>query len=89
MQQEIIAAWMFTVNNQLGMFQNDEKLILNPLISLDDEEENPPPEDVSTGDVLHESAQDVWLKFLTRRYEGVAYYSKEQVMKCFKHNIIT
>lgn len=69
MQQELIQAWMYTVNNELGMFSVNRKQT-NPLIADGCEEQ---------GGACAESPQDVWLEFFIKRFEVIGYYSNEQV----------
>jgi len=68
----MIASWMYTVNNQLGIFHVDTNQSNPLLVDSDGEKSINEP----TGG---ESLQDVWLQFLAKRYKAVRYYSKEQV----------
>ena len=72
----MIASWMYTVNNQLGIFHIDTNKS-NPLLLDNDGEESKVNQ--PTGG---ESLQDVWLQFLAKRYKALRYYSKEQVLLC-------
>ena len=80
-QHEIIAAWMYTANNQLGIFEMDHKPT-NPLLANDSDDEDDTTTSARKSDMRHsdgETLQDVWLQYLTQRYRAVKYYSKEQV----------
>jgi len=68
-QHEIIAAWMYTVNNHLGMFTKDKHEKDSITMTQEDMVQQ------FTCDV---QPQKVWLSFLIRRYEVVSYYSKQQ-----------
>ena len=70
LQHDILSAWLYTVHRKLGMFEEYVPAV-NPL-TLNDYDT-----------IEHRSAnvepQDLWLKFLTERFNVVQYYSMEQV----------
>ena len=69
-QQEINAAWQWTVHRRIGVFSADYDPV-NPLaVSQDHPPTSSPPTVVP---------HDIWLEFLLRRFEVVKYYSREQV----------
>lgn len=68
MQREIVAAWMYTVHQRLGLFSEDKPSFSPLTINESSHEEN----QVS-------GVQDMWLEFLTRRFNVINYYSSEQV----------
>lgn len=67
MQREIVAAWMYTVHQRLGLFSEDKPSFSPLTINESSHEEN----QVS-------GVQNMWLEFLTRRFNVINYYSSEQ-----------
>ncbi|XP_047123411.1 phosphatidylinositol 4-kinase alpha isoform X2 [Hydra vulgaris] len=68
-QQELIGAWLYMVNNKMGMYSEDV-VLPNPLATSYEDRMNMLKE--------YEDVQDIWLQFFIRRFEVVCYYSKEQ-----------
>ena len=81
-QHEIIAAWLYTVNHQLGLFHVTKKPT-SPLVSEQHEGEN----EIQNTHCGGESMQDVWLQFMTKQYKATRYYSKEQVRQIMFHSV--
>ena len=70
---------MYTANNQLGIFEREEKPS-NPLLANDEDDSKEDTSAMKGKDHNDgETLQDIWLRYLTKRYRAVKYYSKEQV----------